>query len=141
MTWLTQGGRRFASNPVPTLLTCIHWTKRSSEADERSKRRSLGSESPAALRRVATHGDGWYAFEVTPGSCAQHLETISAGLDGVGATLGDRRVVATPAQECRNARSVREFESLGVDQVIAPIGALDIETLRTRALKALDWMG
>jgi len=101
----------------------------------------VGGESPAALRRVATHGDGWFGFDLTPETCARHLETLATRLDAVGAQLSDRRLIASPGPGAKSTKTVSDFESIGIEQLVVPIAGHDLETLRTRALKTLDWMG
>ena len=98
----------------------------------------IGGESSAALRRVATHGDGWYGFDLTPDRCAEHLETLMEKLDRVGAALADRRLIVSPASTAKNRAGSQAFAALGVEQIVVPVVGRDLETLRTRAHRARD---
>ncbi|MEM9176003.1 MAG: LLM class F420-dependent oxidoreductase [Myxococcota bacterium] len=101
----------------------------------------VGGESRAALRRVATHADGWFGFDLTPASCAAHLETLSKQLEQVGLGLADRRLLVSPTQDAKRSAAVAEFAALGVEQMVVPIGGRDLEGLRAHGERILDWLG
>ena len=101
----------------------------------------VGGESPAALRRVATHAEGWFGFDLTPSRCAEHLEHLSERLSRVGASLADRRIIASPAKDAKSAAAVAEFAKLGVEQIVVPILGRDLAGLRAHGERTLDWLG
>lgn len=97
----------------------------------------FGGESDAALRRVATLGDGWFGFNLTPDSLEARLTVLQGLLEKQGRTLEDIKLYVGPDQSARSQADMQRFESLGVEQVILPVMAAKIERLEERADKAL----
>ncbi|MGI9323017.1 MAG: LLM class flavin-dependent oxidoreductase, partial [Pseudomonadales bacterium] len=97
----------------------------------------FGGESDAALRRVATLGDGWFGFNLTPDSLEARLTVLQGLLEKQGRTLQDIKLYVGPDQSARSQADMQRFESLGVEQVILPVMAAKIERLEERADKAL----
>ena len=98
----------------------------------------FGGESDAALARVATFGQGWYGFNLTPGGLEQRLETLDGLLAEVNRSRDDLLIYVSPAAEANNPEDISAFESLGAQQIILPVFARDKEKLRDRALRVLD---
>ena len=93
----------------------------------------FGGESDAALNRVASHGDGWYGFDLDPAAAKARLQRLDevlqeAGRDpaGVKRYIGPNRVRMTP-------QIFEEYTSLGIDQIILPLFATNVDDLRRRA--------
>ena len=93
----------------------------------------FGGESDAALRRVATQGDGWYGFNVAPeavkvafGRLDDKLLEAGRAPGAVRRYLGAGRLRVTPAM----AEAYREA---GVDQLILGLFATNLDDLRRRA--------
>jgi probable F420-dependent oxidoreductase len=100
----------------------------------------FGGESHPALRRVATLGQGWYGFNMTPAALEGHLETLQEELSRVGRSRDEVLVYVSPSYKHLTPESIRTFEQLGVDQVIMPLLASNEEKLRVRAMQTLDLM-
>ncbi len=99
----------------------------------------FGGESKAALRRVAERGQGWYGYNLSPDELAAKLELLDSALERAGRTRDDVRIFVGPNRHPINAETVRAYADLGVEQLVAPLGASTLEKLavRTDALLAL----
>lgn len=93
----------------------------------------FGGESVAALRRVATHGQGWFGFRLTPQSMAEHLTRLEAELGKVGRKRSDVQIFTTPHHKATDADSLKAFRDLGVDQVLGVLGGRDLDSVARRA--------
>jgi len=98
----------------------------------------FGGESDAALARVASFGQGWYGFNLTPSGLEQRLKTLDGLLAEENRSRDDLLIYVSPAAEANNREDISAFESLGVQQIILPVFARDKEKLRDRALRLLD---
>ncbi|HEX3332706.1 MAG TPA: LLM class F420-dependent oxidoreductase [Acidimicrobiales bacterium] len=80
----------------------------------------FGGNSERALRRVATHGDGWYGFNVSPSELPELLEVLRAACEELGRrhTSLDRAVALRDASPA----DLGALEALGVDEVVV-VGA------------------
>jgi probable F420-dependent oxidoreductase len=79
----------------------------------------IGGESPAALRRAVTMGNGWYGFALTPEQTMQRVEELRrvAEKDGRPAELGELEISVTPVGGF-NRRSVDAYVAAGVDRLV-----------------------
>ena len=93
----------------------------------------FGGESKAALRRVATVGQGWYGFNLTPESFAAHLVTLDGLLEQAGRSRADLAIYVSPNRDHLNAESVRAFGELGCQQIITGVAAASLDRFRERA--------
>ncbi len=100
----------------------------------------FGGESLPALRRVATQGQGWFGFNMSPEALEGHLVSLQQELEKVGRSRDDILVNIAPAYQHMTRESLKSFAALGVDQVIMPLLASNEEKLRERTLRALDLM-
>ena len=98
----------------------------------------FGGESDAALRRVASLGQGWYGFNLTPQSFAARLQVLDGMLAEAGRSRSDIRIYVSPNREHLNAESVRAFEDLGCEQIITGVAAASLDRLRERSEAALE---
>ncbi|MBV1906419.1 MAG: LLM class F420-dependent oxidoreductase [Pseudomonadales bacterium] len=98
----------------------------------------FGGESKAALKRVATLGQGWYGFNMTPEGLEKNLESLTDLLSKEGRKLEDIHIYLSPAREASNSDDLKTFSQMGVDQVILPVFARDKDKLRERALRTLQ---
>jgi probable F420-dependent oxidoreductase len=101
----------------------------------------FGGESDAALRRVATLGDGWYGFDLDPDGVASHLERLDAVLDEHGRSRADISVYIGPNRHRVTPEMVDSYRALGVDQLIVGLFATDIDTLARRAERMCEIVG
>jgi len=72
----------------------------------------VGGESPGALRRTATHGDGWVGLDHTPESVTEPIKRL-AELRGDGPPLE-----VTVGGDVRSATDVARFEDAGVHRLL-----------------------
>ncbi len=79
----------------------------------------IGGESPAAMRRAITMGNGWYGFGLTLEETKQHI----ASLKRTGeqhrrpSELGDLEITVTPVGRF-DRRSVEAYEAAGVHRLV-----------------------
>ena len=97
----------------------------------------FGGESDAALRRVASIGQGWYGFNLTPDTLEERLEFLSTRLEEHGRALSDIKIYAGMHPSVRGPSEMAKVEALGVEQVILGVMAGKMETLAARAQKAM----
>ena len=97
----------------------------------------FGGESDAALARVATVGQGWFGFNLTPAQLEERLAKLEARLADNGRSLNDIQVHVTPAPGASNADDVKAIASLGVHQIILSLFARDAAQLEERAERIL----
>ena len=79
----------------------------------------IGGESPAALRRAITMGNGWYGFGLTVEETKQHIEGLKrAGeQNGRPAELGDLEITVTPVGGF-DRRSIEAYAAAGVHRLV-----------------------
>lgn len=92
----------------------------------------VGGESDAALQRVAALGDGWYGFDLTPETLGERLTKLDALLEAAGRRRSDIQVFVSPNRHRLTADMVAAFRDAGVDQVIAPAFARNLDELDQR---------
>lgn len=97
----------------------------------------FGGESDAALRRVATVGQGWYVFNLTPDTMEERLAYLNERLQEAGRTLDDVLIYASPHPSVRDIKDMQRFEALGVKQMILPVMAAKMDNLKERAARAM----
>lgn len=100
----------------------------------------FGGESRAALRRVATLGQGWFTFNVTPESLAQGIDILQPLLEEQGRTISDISISVTPDRKHINQESLKRFEELGAEQIILPLFANNTDKLEGKATRYLELM-
>lgn len=98
----------------------------------------FGGESDPALKRVATVGQGWYGFNLTPDALEERLSVLNNLLEAEGRTLSEIKIYVSPHGSVRDLSDMQRFESLGVEQIVLPVMAAKIESLRERADKAMS---
>ena len=98
----------------------------------------FGGESNAALRRVATVGQGWYGFNLTPALLEERLKILEPMLQEAGRSLADIRIVTTPGREATNPDDIRIMGEMGVEQIILGLFAGNEVKLKERADKVLS---
>jgi probable F420-dependent oxidoreductase len=97
----------------------------------------VGGESDAALRRVAAFGDGWYGFDLEPARLTERLGRLEALLADHDRRRADVAIYVCPNRHPINPETVRAYRDLGVDQLIAPLFARDVEDLQRRVDRLL----
>jgi len=97
----------------------------------------FGGESDAALARVATQGDGWYGYDLEPAGVHERLALLDRLLAQAGRTRADIDVFVCPNRHKITPDTVKAYRDAGVDQLIAPLFARDLDDLRRRADRLL----
>lgn len=98
----------------------------------------FGGESDAALNRVATLGQGWYGFNLTPDAFKQSLEKLDKLLEANGRSRDDIAIYISPAPGSNRPDDFAQFAAAGAEQIILPVMANDTAKLRERAERTLD---
>ncbi len=98
----------------------------------------FGGESDPALNRVATLGQGWYGFNLTPEKFSAALATLDNLLEQQGRSRDELAIYITPAPQCQNPDDLKRFAAAGAEQVILPVFANNTDKLRDRAQATLD---
>ena len=99
----------------------------------------FGGESDAALRRVAELGQGWYGFQVTPEQVEERLAKLDGMLEAAGRARTDVQVFVAPQRRGLDSDVVRRYADLGVEQLILPLFARDVDGLRRAADAAAQY--
>ena len=77
----------------------------------------FGGHSPAALRRAAAHGNGWYGFRLDLDATGRHLAQLATASTARPAALGRLEISITPAAPV-DCATVEAYARLGVDRLI-----------------------
>ena len=101
----------------------------------------VGGESEAALRRVASLGDGWYGFNLTPEQLAERLGRLEALLAEHERSRAEVAVFVCPNRHPITPESYAAYRDAGVDQLIAPLFARDMDDMQRRVDKLLELSG
>ena len=98
----------------------------------------FGGESAAALRRVARQGDGWYGYDLTPQDLEDRLPDLEGELAKEGRSLDDIKIIVGPNKHPVTPETVAAYSALGVDQLVVPMFAPNIEKLALRVDALLE---
>ena len=91
----------------------------------------IGGDSPAALRRAASLGDGWHSAGTSLAELPGKLHRLGEALDAAGR---DRRqfVVSAFPTDRFTIDVVRQFAAHGVDHLMVPVFSFDTAKVRQR---------
>lgn len=78
----------------------------------------FGGETPAALRRAAALGDGWYGVNHTPESAAQRTAELRQLLRAAGRGDATFEMTISCGIPTLNAGQVRAYEDAGIDRIV-----------------------
>ncbi len=92
----------------------------------------FGGETVHAMRRVASHGNGWYGFNRDPAAARDGIARLEAQLAEAGRSRSDVQVCISPSFHPITADTVAQYEDAGVDQLLVPLSAGKLDTLRAR---------
>lgn len=98
----------------------------------------FGGESDAALRRVVSHGDGWYGFNLDPSELEQRQLRLAQLAGEQGRNVDEFRVIVGPSTKPITRESVPQYRDLGVEQLIVPLMAGNIDRLSRRVDAMLE---
>lgn len=82
----------------------------------------VGGETPAAIRRAAREGDGWYGHDLT----VERVEALRATIDRERAAVGRTSPfeITIRARADLTVDAVRRYADAGVDRIVLEIGSL-----------------
>jgi probable F420-dependent oxidoreductase len=92
----------------------------------------FGGESAPALRRVASHGDGWYGFDLSPQGVKEKLADLDVHLDAHGRQRNSIEVFVGSNSQPVNDETLGQYAEAGVDQLIVPMMAGKMSRLSER---------
>ena len=98
----------------------------------------FGGESDGALLRVVSHGDGWYGFNLDPGELLARQQRLAQLARERGRNVDEFRIFVGPSSKPITGESVSQYRDLGVEQLIVPLMAGNIDRLSRRIDKMLD---
>jgi probable F420-dependent oxidoreductase len=96
----------------------------------------IGGNSPAALRRVARHGNGWFAAAVTPEVYAQGVADLRRICGEQGRDFDELSLVVGPPGGKATLDTMKAYRDAGAEQVILALSGRDLD----RFLGRLDGM-
>ena len=79
----------------------------------------IGGETPAALRRVAHHGQGWHSFNRSPRELAAGLAELDPVLEAAGRARAELRITVCPYFQQLTPDAVEQYAEAGADAVAA----------------------
>jgi probable F420-dependent oxidoreductase len=91
----------------------------------------LGGETDAALRRVATLGDGWHGFNHLPDSAATSVRRLEGFLGEAGRSLADVDVTVGAYLQPVQPSHLPAYRDAGVDQLVLSAFAGDPDGVRS----------
>ncbi|MFZ6004612.1 MAG: LLM class F420-dependent oxidoreductase [Actinomycetota bacterium] len=87
----------------------------------------VGGESAAAMRRVATQGQGWYSFNRTPDQLREPLQRLDATLAEHGRSRADIELTVCPYFNATSPADIEAYRELGVDRLVVLCLAFDAD--------------
>lgn len=87
----------------------------------------VGGESVAAMRRVATQGQGWYSFNRTPDELREPLQRLDAMLAEHGRSRADIELTVCPYFNATSPADIEAYRELGVDRLVVLCLAFDAD--------------
>lgn len=78
----------------------------------------FGGETPAALRRAAALGDGWYGVNHSPQSAALRVSELRQLLAGAGRSTVPFEMTVSCGYPAVTADVVRAYEEAGIDRIV-----------------------
>ena len=97
----------------------------------------FGGESDAALGRVATLGDGWYAYDISPEELALRLDLLDSKMQQAGRSLDQMELIVGPNRHPVNEKTIEQYSSLGVTQLVVPLYGTALSKIEQRAARFL----
>jgi probable F420-dependent oxidoreductase len=91
----------------------------------------VGGHSPAAFRRAAKFGNGWYGFALDVDMTAQMLEGLDKALAAAGRTRDGFEIVITPPYKV-SEDMLRAYADVGVDRIAAQLGSQRADRIEDR---------
>lgn len=101
----------------------------------------FGGESDVALARVAHHGDGWYGFDLDPDGVRAALVRLDAHLADAGRSRDDIHIYIGSNRQRVTPESVAGYRDAGVEQLVVPLMAGNLDRLAERRDRMVDVLG
>ena len=95
----------------------------------------FGGESDPALRRVASHGQGWYGYDMDPATLSTRLQVLDGELAAAGRSRADIEVLVGPNKHPITPDTVKAYADCGAQGINVPVGGRDLDAFRRRADK------
>jgi len=95
----------------------------------------FGGESEPALKRVATHGQGWYGYDMAPATVAERLVRLDELLVAEERSRSEVAICVGPNKHPITPTTVQEYAGVGVQQLNVPVGGRDLDGFKRRAEK------
>ena len=92
----------------------------------------FGGETDAAMRRVASHGNGWYGFNRDPDGAREGIARLTEQLRNAGRSRSDVQVCIGPNAHPVTRETVSRYEDEGVDELLVPLRAGKVDKLKAR---------
>lgn len=92
----------------------------------------FGGESEAALKRVASHGNGWYGFNLDPAGLKEKLSRLDVLLAERGRKRDELNIAIGPNSKPVNPETVAQYRDCGIDQLVVGLMAGNADSLRRR---------
>jgi probable F420-dependent oxidoreductase len=111
-------------------IPCCHFNPKPVQAG--GPRILFGGESEPALRRVASHGNGWYGFNLDPAGVQVKLARLDELLQAEGRSRAELHVAIGPNSKPVNAETVAAYRDCGIDQLVVALMAGNADSLKRR---------
>lgn len=109
----------------------------------------VGGNSPATIKRIVEHGDGWLGYTLEPDEVSKFIDRLGAELERAGRSLDEiQLMVGRRSKECSeaaweaDAEYIAACEKLGIDQVVLspriPLERYEEQTRRLAAIVGLS---
>ena len=95
----------------------------------------FGGESEPALKRVATHGQGWYGYDMSPEMLVERLRRLDELLAEQGRSRSDIEVYVGPNKHPVTPETVAGYAAAGTQQLNVLVGGRDLDGFKRRAEK------
>ncbi|MCP4903879.1 MAG: TIGR03619 family F420-dependent LLM class oxidoreductase [bacterium] len=90
----------------------------------------VGGNHRVALRRVATHGDGWHPLMLTPDGVRERLESLRGEAEGVGRKEGLGKVLVRLDMANVTPGTVADYEAAGATELVLSFSNPDVQEAR-----------
>ena len=84
------------------------------------------------MRRVISHGQGWYGFDLSPEALAARLQRLREMADEADRDFAELLIYLGPNKQPVTPDTVAAYEAAGVHQLIVPLMAGNMDRLQQR---------
>lgn len=101
----------------------------------------FGGESEPALKRVASHGQGWYGYDMDPAGVTERLGRLDELLADADRSRSEVAIYVGPNKHPITPVTVEEYAAAGVQQLNVPVGGRNLDGFKRRAEKMAKTCG